>query len=320
MKQVLVFVSLIALFACNSNKSANNNGKSDLPENLLEKNSISNLVSINHLELEKIKGNFETFKLYLNQLDDDRIVSIAFALDYINTCISVNSDNQDSIFLLFEAKFYEVANKLTDSLETQYKSIMELLFNGESSPEIDNLKSNLKTCGMALFSTEGNYYIDVVFDYFYNNFQHRVSDGLKAYLDIRKDELKQGFSEDAGLVISFEELYQRIIKWEQFLDKFPPSSIYTQEANYYFSVYLSTLITGMDNSRVFDYESNSLLPEVKQLYEKIITETNDSKTKQIISSYYALLARHDFKDNDSIAVFFKENNVTSMLATQPHTR
>jgi hypothetical protein len=79
-------------------------------------------------------------------------------------------------------------------------------------------------------------------------------------------------------------------------------------------------MTGMDNSRVFDFDNNSLLPEVKTLYEKIMGEGTESTTTKIISSYYGFLARHDFQENDSIPIFLKTYNLSTMLAVQPHTR
>jgi len=168
-------------------------------------------------------------------------------------------------------------------------------------------------------SSEGMYYLDVMPDYFYINFRDLVSAGVAQYLSIRKDELKQGFSEDAGMLITFGELYQRVKRWEEFLDKFP-NTVYTADADYYYQTYLATLLTGMDNSRVFDSENSVLLPEIKQLYEKIIKEDPQSRCGKIISSYYSLLKSHNFKDNNGIDDFLKANKLSSMLGVQPHSR
>ncbi len=321
MKKTLFALSLTFLFACDSNKSSNISDKDTYAttDYLLEDNSISKLLTSNHQQLISQTGDFKSFKIYLDKLDNDSATSIPFALDYINTCISSGNIDRDSIFLLFNVKFYAIANRLSNSLDTKYKFLIDQLDKDSNTVELKYFKNNLQSCGLDIFSSEGMYYLDVEPNFFYNNFKGRVSDGVKEYLNIRKDELKQEFSEDAGMLISFEDLYLRVKRWEIFINKYP-NTVYYGEANSYYITYLETLMTGMDNSRVFDFDNNSLLPEIKTLYEKIKNETPESQTTKVISSYYDFLARHDFKENDSIDIFLKNKNLSTMLAIQPHTR
>ena len=167
--------------------------------------------------------------------------------------------------------------------------------------------------------TEGMYYFDVTYDYFYNNFKNRVSHSLLEYLNIRKDEVKQGFSEDAGMLTGFEDLYQRVKRWENFLAKYS-TSLKSEEANYFYQTYLETLLTGMDNSRTFDFENNTLIPEVKSIYERVIQEDSISSSGRVITAYYKFLSKHSFGYNDSINVFLETFGLSSMLGMQPHTR
>lgn len=306
------------LFACGNNKQDKKDTVS-APDYLLQDKSISKLVAANHEKLSSVKGDFKSYKLYLDKLDNDSLTSIPFALDYIKTCIVTENVDRDSIFLLFNIKFYAVANRLSDSLDTKYKSQIDQLDKDSNTVELKSFKNNLAICGIDIFSTEGMYYLDVFPDFFYTNFKNRVSGGVAEFLNIRKDELKQGFSEDAGMLISFEDLYRRVNRWDNFINKFP-NTVYYGEANSYYETYLETLMTGMDNSRLFDLDNNLLLPEIKSLYEKIINEELESPTTKIISSYYTFLARHDFKENDSIPIFLNTNNLSTMLEVQPNTR
>jgi hypothetical protein len=321
MRLISAFLFLI-LISCNSQKSevnTENQFSDSITENLLQLHSISKLVTLNHAKLENIKGDINSFKIFLNQLPETKLSSIPFAIDYINTCIPVNYSNNDSILLLFETKYYSIANHLSDSLEIKYKSIIDQLDKDSTSAELTAFKDNLAECGLGIFMTEGMYYIDALYDYEFQKFQNRVSKGSRDFLNIRKDELKQGFSEDAGMLISFDELYQRIRRWENFITTFP-NTCFCNTAKGYYSMYLSTLITGMDNSPVFDYDNNTLLPEIKQLYEKIMKEDSDSQTKKIISDYYAFLVRHNFQYNDSINSFLETKQLSTMQAVQPETR
>jgi hypothetical protein len=319
MKRILLALSLTFLFTCGSKNTQDNKDTVNTTDYLLQDKTISKLVTANHQKLSGITGDFKSYKLYLDKLDNDSLISIPFALDYIKTCISTDNVDRDSIFLLFNIKFFAVANRLSDSLDTKYKTLIEQLDKDSNTVELKSFKNNLKACGIDIFSTEGMYYLDVIPDFFYKNFKNRVSEGVAEFLNIRKDELKQGFSEDAGMLISFEDLYSRVKRWENFINKYP-NTVYSDEANSYYTTYIETLMTGMDNSRVFDFDNNSLLPEVKTLYEKIMGEGTESTTTKIISSYYGFLARHDFQENDSIPIFLKTYNLSTMLAVQPHTR
>jgi hypothetical protein len=319
MNKILLASLLITLMACGSHNAIDNSENSSVPDYLLQDNFINTLSLSNHRKLVGRTGNLRSFKEYLNTLNTDSLTSIPFALDYILTCISSDNTDRDSIFLLFNRHFDVITNRLNDSLYTKYKAVAAQLENDSNTVELNAFKKNLEVCGVGIFSTEGTYYPDALPDFFYNNFKGRVSDGVKEFLNIRKDELKQGFSEDASLLISFEDLYGRVKRWENFIYKYP-RTVYNEEANSYYVTYLETLMTGMDNSPTFDYESTMLLPEIKNLYEKIIQEEPGSPTTKLISSYYNFLGRHDFKSNDSIETFLKTNNLATMLAVQPNTR
>jgi len=318
MNKLLLVLSVTLLFACGSN-STKDKKENESKDYLLQENSISKLVASNHMSISGIKGDLKSFKLYLNRLNEDSLNSIPYALDYVKTCISTDYSERDSVFLLFNIKFFAVTNRLNENLDKKYKTIINQLYKDSTTVELTNFRKNLEMCGIDIFSSEGMYYLDVIPDYFYNNFSNRVSESISEFLVIRKGELKEGFSEDAGMLISFEDLYQRVKRWENFIHKYP-TTIYNNEANLFYTTYLETLMTGMDNSRIFDFDSSSLKPEIKTLYEKIKKEELESPTTKIISSYYDFLARHNFKANDSISIFLKANNLSTMLAVQPHTR
>lgn len=318
MKTILLVLFTTFLVACGSlpKQDKESNTTKDY---LLQDNSISKLTTINHQKLKEIKGGFQSYKKYLDYLDNDSLTSIPYALDYIKTCISTENTDRDSIFLLFNIKFYSIMNRLSDSLNTKYNFLIVQLEKDSGTAELLSFKSNLSSCGIDIFSSEGMYYLDVIPDFFYTNFKNRVSEGVAEYLNIRKDELRQGFSEDAGMLISFKELYERVKRWENFNNKYP-KTVFRKEANSYYVTYLQTLMTGMDNSRIFDFDKNILLPEIKTLYKSIMKESPDSPTTKIISSYYTFLSRHNFKENDSIQIFLKTNDLSTMLAVQPDTR
>jgi hypothetical protein len=326
MKYTYLMLILLAI-ACNTPQKKSNNAKmapapaflKEINSSLLQANGIEKIVAANHEKLMGHSGDFISFKKYISALNDAEPTSIPFALDYIETCLPAALPERDSVVLLFNVKFYTICNKLSEDLDTKYGSLTKQLEKDVKSPELSAFQNNLKVCGIGVFSTEGNYYLDVLPNYFYDNFKDRVSEGTKTYLNIRKQELAEGFTEDAGLLISYKQLYQRVKNWDKYLSTFP-KNVYTGEADGYYTTYLETFLTGTDNSRVFDGEDETISPEIKKLYEIAIHDDAQTRTGKIIAQYYALLSRHQFKQTDSIDVFLKTHNLSTMLAVQPHTR
>ncbi|MFI5142243.1 MAG: hypothetical protein ACHQII_07800 [Bacteroidia bacterium] len=319
MKKNYLLVCLIFLFACGSDTKQQDKKLEVVKDYLLADNYVAKLVAQNHEKIKDTKGDFASFKTYVDKLPNDSLVSIAYALDYLNNCNLTNDSTKNSAYMVFRAHFYVAMNELSTVLDTKYKFLLDVLAKDSTTTELAYFKNNLAACGVGIFSTEGNFYVDELPYYFYDTFKDRVPAETKEYLAIHADELKKGFSEDAGLLISFDELYNRIKKWEAFMAKYP-NSTYTKELKLTNALYIETLLTGMDNSRLFNFDSNTLLPEIKTLYEKIMKDDPASATTKIVTSYYNILARHDFNQNDSLDIFLKANDLTSMLGVQPPTR
>jgi len=66
---------------------------------------------------------------------------------------------------------------------------------------------------------------------------------------------------------------------------------------------------GMYNTRVLDYESLELLPELKVLYEKISANTDSRNSTKIIKEYYLLLSKNSFKQLENTDDFLKTSGL-----------
>lgn len=275
----------------------------------------------NRNNIVNVTADFNEFKIFAQRLDKYDFYTISTTADYLKEFLpKAEEAYQDSAYLHFLYIFYRVANNQTDSLYLKFPQTMEKLEQNESDSETAAFELFLKSFGIGLFMTEGTFYLDVKPDYFVSIFNGKVSKGLDAYLNLRAQELKEGFSEDAGLLVSFEQLYERVQKWETFINEYP-NSIMIDDAKSYFETYLETLLTGMDNSRVFDDSENpKLLPEIKSLYEAIIGSNANRKSTEIIKGYYIILTQNDFRYSAELDSYLKEHGFSSMMGIQPHTR
>jgi len=266
------------------------------------------------------KGDFNVFKRQIAGFHDLGILSIPVTENLVNKYLSTfRSADRDSVYVLFDNVVYTAINDFNDSLELNYSTLIHRANRKIVDLEITRFKRCLDMCGLILLRTEGDNYVDVNYDYYYKLFKGRVSPALTDYLKIRKKELRQGFSEDAELIITFHELYKRVITWENFNAKYP-DFFNKRDSQINYATYLSTLITGMDNSPLFDYDTGTLFPEINKLYLKIISRHDSLKSTRVIKEYYNLLKASDFKMPQHLDQFLKDHELFSMLDMQPENR
>jgi hypothetical protein len=274
----------------------------------------------NRANLPAITGDFFEFKTYVQRLNQLDVFTISTTADYISVFLTkAKPEDRDSTYIYLQNALYSAMNNLTDSLYSKYPVTMKKFEENKSDQGTQNFEAYLKLFGMGLFMTEGMYYLDVDPDYFTTIFDKKVSRGLNDYIVQRRQEMIEGFSEDAGLVITFDQVYNRVAKWEKIMND-NPRFIMSESASRFYETYLVTLLTGMDNSRVFDFENERLLPEVKMLYEAIIKSGPQTKSTEVIKGYYQLLAANDFKHSPRADDYVKNQELGSMLGVQPHTR
>jgi len=316
MKWLKYIVLLFVFFSC---KNANTNSLSNLGYLANKGLTTSNIKGSENKSYQQ-SCDYITIKKEILSYKNLGIASIPIIENIIKRCIgSLNESDRDSLFILFNDAFYNAANSLTDSLGSKHFGVLKKLEKNVNDSETKDFKKRIDICGLSLLTTEGIFYVDAKSDYFYDLFKGEISPALDEFLKIRSKEMKQGYSEDAGLLISFADLYKHVIIWEDFRIKYPDFFL-NGEAQEYYDTYLSTFLTGMDNTRTFDLETQKLLPEMKKLYEKIIARNESRKSTTIISDYYELLNTKGFQEPDDISKFLKSKGLYSMLGVQPDTR
>jgi len=272
---VLIFCCLIIVFSCkNNNKQV------------------------------KITGNINDFKSYIKTLNDSDLQSIYLIKDYISK-IDKN-EFKDSLYIPYEQFCYTVAEKYSNIVYND-TALVSKIHAESKDKQLTNLQTQLDTLGMQILIQEGIPFVDFKADFFYNSLKTKVSESMLRFLEIKKHEMSEGFSADAALMISFEDLYNRAIMWEEFDAKYP-NFILKDVVNYNYVSYLMTLFIGLDNTSAFDYQSKKLLPEIKALYEKIINNKVENKTNSKVKEYYEILKKSDFKESTESETFLKSIN------------
>jgi hypothetical protein len=334
--KIQIILLFLLIISC-TNQSTNENietGKFETQDSVIETSNVEDRIYEYPIDLEEVKrkisedrkdlkvvvGSQRELFMFTKEHNSYDIFTITVTADYLRLFLpKAKIGTRDSSYLYFLDIHHILIRNLSDSLYFKFPVTMKKMEEGIEDKNTDDFKKYLEIFGAELLMTEGNFYLDTKPDFFLDIFDNQVSKGLNAYLIQRNKELKEGFSEDGGLKISFIQVYERVKCWENIIS-IEEDFVMKNEAKQYYNIYLSTLLTGTDNSRIFNEEDFKLKPEIKQLYENIIEIGINARYTEIIKDYYYLLAENDFKYTDRVNEFLKRNNITSVLGVQLHTR
>ena len=274
---------------------------------------IDNAVQFQRQELrtdpDKING-------YLARLDPQDPVSIPLAVHFIEGYPeAAGAPVYDTLYRQFVEFYYKAAMPFTDMFSPErYGRILDRQYDKPEDPQLKNFLSYLEIYAIKPVSIEGNFEADADPEFFYNVFSKKASPALLDFLVIEKKEMAEGFEMDAGLMIEYPQVYERIEAWGKFMNDHP-GHVQTEQALMNYQIYLRTLLFGMDNSPVF--EDGVLAADIKKLYETIQQQGQDAQSRKIITDYYALLAKDGFKRRDENDQFLDQYDLARAFGVKP---
>ena len=123
---------------------------------------------------------------------------------------------------------------------------------------------------------------------YYDVFKDYVTDDYKEYLKIWAKDDEELYQADAGLCISFEELGDRIARWENFLNKFPNSKLKTK-VTVLLNSYREDYILGMDNTPTrdggYDGQPYTIIEENMKEFNRFMKKYPNSPTVELIKYF-----------------------------------
>ncbi|MDQ0169699.1 hypothetical protein [Paenibacillus tundrae] len=159
-------------------------------------------------------------------------------------------------------------------------------------PATRKLLQEASNLGYKLETSEGIYYPIINYEG-YKRLQPYVAPDIAAYIDIMATESNQASTSDAALIIPWGELIQRTLAMEAFLNSYPQSSRTTAVENLLY-LYVHFLFYGSDNTPAYDWftkdEIRTLIPEVKQAYDKALAKREPVTKSAILDSLERVLA------------------------------
>ena len=168
---------------------------------------------------------------------------------------------------------------LIQELNAEHENVLKIIYPYEGEVPEDKLSGEdikiankfLDDYGLRIkYVGEGYYEMDVIASFYYDLFKSYVGDDYKEYLRLTAKESEELYASDGGILISAEELGERIASWEDFLEKYPDSDlapVVDENCRYYRVDY----INGMPNTPTMEEDENG---KIKGIYEENMKEFN----------------------------------------------
>jgi len=277
------------------------------------------------------------YRHFLQELDSLDIMSISTAKNKMRSIIEDSSGPLviDSIFRVF-MNFYEKMIRVNDhyfySNKDYQKVLHEIWFANDSAldnplPAFKKLNTKLvmsirEQYGQALIELDKYMDCGVTFDFgegdwyltedprFLMELANQFSGNIKDYLLFKATETEERIGEDAGLLIFWDELRKRIIRWEKFCAEHTELPETETELKPELLTLVHIYLFGTDNTPAYNRSTGKWKDELMYSFRKFIEENKDSKYYPLIDSIYQILKNHNYSVSNDLITFLDNNGYT----------
>jgi hypothetical protein len=154
-------------------------------------------------------------------------------------------------------------------------------------------------------TSEGAVYLDRDAPQLQTYFGNYVTPAMKEYLGQVIVEEQQELSEDAAIVIPISDLANRLVFWDEFSTKYP-QHIFAETASARRDAYLLFLLSGMDNTPAFDFESKKINKDYMDAYTMILSTHPNMPSAKVIKEFVELLKKNNYTHTAQVDEFVKK--------------
>ncbi|WP_335970386.1 tetratricopeptide repeat protein [Fusobacterium polymorphum] len=266
MKKILIIIFTIVIFVIGGifgYKKILSIEKENKIIQLFNKDSLENFSKNKNEMLEKLKtlNKEEADELYEQYLESNNIILENLNIEH-DKLLSGGIYNNEDTSENFTDEEWKIANKFLNKYD------LELWY-----------------------LARGTCIIKEVPDFYYKTFKDYVTDDYKEYLKITSKENEEHYVADSGLCITLEELGDRIVTWENFLEKYPNSKL-NDKVNNICNSYRRDYILGVPGV-IYDYKESA------EEYNRFIKKYPDSPTTELLGYYLEEINLDEPENNDS---------------------
>ncbi|PYE47581.1 hypothetical protein HUB98_20965 [Paenibacillus barcinonensis] len=164
-------------------------------------------------------------------------------------------------------------------------SFTQLMYRTKDNT-LRNLLQQARDSGYRLTMIEGSLY--PIMDYAaFDKYTAYVNKDIKQYIQIMEVETSNISTEDGGLMIGYQEMLNRALNQEQFLNDYPKSNR-KQQVQMLMNEYTFYTFYGLDNTPLFDYDTNVMDANAQKGY-KAVLQRNSSKNSAFLKKLNAFM-------------------------------
>ena len=178
------------------------------------------------------------------------------------------------------------------SFQQKYIKIIEKM----NENEVD-MSSNTHTAWIEKTLSEGQLYFEPNWNYLAQQYGQYLSPTYSLWL--KHLAKTQTIVDDACLSVNIDEVRKYILELEQLIKSSDKNFIAKQEMEEQLQWYLRIYLIGLDNSRIFDYDTKIMYDDYRQSYEKFLQENQKSAFYPLVYEFYKKAESYNFKSNDS---------------------
>ncbi|WP_432662194.1 hypothetical protein R9X47_16670 [Wukongibacter baidiensis] len=304
---ILVLTALLLLPGCTAKKvDVPNEVEIENSEEQTEKEAVEekkDATKENKEDSEKIMADFKEL-LNNNSKPYEILVFIDGNVENIS-----EKDADVMVMELEKAQNLHIENYTDILFEENYQAELDKAIDHNSGEvKVDTIKdeemktniSEMLYGGYKFVMLEGSYYPIVNYELLKKYDEYLPTDS-KEYIKLMAVESNQLMSADAGLVISWEELANRTVNTEAFLDKFSDSSRKAVVGNMY-RMYMEAYMFGMSNTPIHEWtDTQKIYDEVLNSYRDTVERNEGTITAGILKEYLNILKKNDFKMKDNVS-------------------
>jgi hypothetical protein len=251
-----------------------------------------------------------------NKLIADDNVSLKEIVRYMNENIK-NATGEEASTMIIGFEELQLSKKSTEDekylSEEIQKGFQTLALEGIDINQTDAIKDETimklvagsQEAGYKIETAEGFFF--PIIDYsFYKQFSSYATPEIKDYIDIMTVESDNVFAKDAALVISWDEVVNRTLAMEKYINNYTDSKKRDYIKSFYDN-YVFITMHGLNNTSLFDYESKQMDEKAKSAFTNALAQSIDSEYLNKLGEFMKLAEKSDYKLSDRIETYRKEN-------------
>lgn len=189
----------------------------------------------------------------------------------------------------------------------QWNDTFTGLMKRTQDSSLQSLLKEARDSGYKLVMIEGSLYPIMNYSAF-QKYNTNLKPDISSYMNIMAAETKKIPAEDGGLLIGYQEILLRARNQELFLELYPTSNRVKQVQNLLDSYTMYTFY-GLNNTPLFDYETNKMVPNAQKGYTAVIQRlaTTDSPFLDKLASFMDVVSEAKYEKTTAVEAWLDIN-------------